>query len=262
MNQGDKGISRLNIVPVRSSSADISEQVTQLLFGDHYEVIEVSIDKKWLNIRIYFDQYEGWIDSKQHTPISNEYYDQINNSDYKISLDVSANILHNKHRINIILGSVLPISTSELFQIEEQLAYNGESKSLSQKRDFEYLKQMALLYLNAPYLWGGKTPFGIDCSGFTQQVFRICGYKLSRDASQQASHGKEVATLSEALPGDLAFFKNEKESITHVGIVWEDSMIIHASGKVRIDQFDDKGILPTNSNEYSHQLHSVRRIFI
>jgi cell wall-associated NlpC family hydrolase len=261
MNPGDKGICRLGLVPVRAEAADTSEQVTQLLFGDHYEILEDSAGENWLKIRIHFDQYEGWIDTKQHTVISEEYYDQINNSDYKISLDIASSILHNKHRINILLASVLPISTSELFQIEEQLAYNGESKSLSQKRDFEYMKQIALMYLNAPYQWGGKTPFGIDCSGFTQQVFRICGYRLMRDASQQIKHGREVV-LNDALPGDLAFFQNEQGNITHVGIVWESAQIIHASGKVRIDQLDENGILNLTSNKHSHQLHSVRRLIV
>ena len=262
MNQGDKGISRLSVVPVRAEAADTGEQVTQLLFGDHYEVLETSSDNKWLRICVDFDQYEGWIDSKQYTRISDEYYLQINNSDYKISLDISASILHNRNKINILLGSVLPISTSELFQIEEQLAYNGESKSLSQKRDFEYLRLIALLYLNAPYQWGGKTPFGIDCSGFTQQVFRICGYRLMRDASQQVNQGKEVTNLSESQPGDLAFFSNEKGEITHVGIVWEDNQVIHASGKIRVDTLDEKGILISESNNHTHKLHSVRRILI
>ena len=262
MNQGDKGICRLGVVPVRAEATDKSEQITQLLFGDHYEIIDNVPDKKWLCIRIHFDQYEGWIDSKQHTPISDEYYEQINNSDYKISLDIFSSILHNKHRINVLLGSVLPISTSELFQIEEQLAYNGESKSLSQKRDFEYLKQIAMMYLNAPYQWGGKTPFGIDCSGFIQQVFRICGYQLRRDASQQAKQGKEVIDLKDAQSGDLAFFENEKNKVTHVGIILEDHHIIHASGKVRKDQLEEEGILNLDSNKYTHKLHSLRRIFV
>ncbi len=262
MDQGDKGICRLAIMPVRAEASDKSEQVTQLLFGDHYEVLETTSDGKWLQIRVDFDQYEGWVDSKQHTAISDKYYEQINNSDYKISLDIASSILHNKHRVNIVLGSVLPISTSELFQIEEQLAYNGESKSLSQKRDFEYMKQIAMMYLNAPYQWGGKTPFGIDCSGFTQQVFRICGYQLQRDASQQVKQGREVLDLKTAQSGDLVFFKNEKKKVTHVGIVWEDNQIIHASGRVRIDQLDEGGIVILESQKRTHKLQSIRRILV
>ncbi|MDH5474770.1 MAG: C40 family peptidase [Cyclobacteriaceae bacterium] len=258
MQIGEKGICRLSLVPVREGGNDASEMITQLLFGDHYEVTTVSEDEKWLKIKIIFDEYEGWIDAKQHTLITQEYFDQINHSNYKISLDISSSILHNKHHINVLLGSVLPISTNELFKMEEQLAFNGESKSLAEKRDFEYLKQVALKYINAPYQWGGKSPFGIDCSGFTQQTFRICGYKLKRDAYQQYEQG--VSVNDEVLPGDLVFFNNNKGKIIHVGIVLENQAVIHASGKVRIDRLDEKGIYNEEQRKYSHQFVGARRV--
>lgn len=258
MNVGEKGICRLSLIPVRNEGSDLSELVTQLLFGDHYEVIGVEETKKWLKIRINFDGYEGWIDNKQFTSITEEYFNQINNSNYKISLDISSSILHNKKHINVVLGSVLPISTNEIFKMEEQLAFNGESKSLSEKRDFDYLKVVALKYINAPYLWGGKSPFGIDCSGFTQQVFRICGYLLKRDASDQFLQGSDVN--DKFLPGDLAFFKNDKGKIVHVGIVFEGNKIIHASGKVRIDNLDDNGIYNEEIRSYTHKKAVYRRL--
>lgn len=261
MTIGDKGICRLSVVPVRAKGQDTSEMVSQLLFGDHYEIIAESEDGKWLKIKIYFDDYEGWIDIKQYTSITEDYFDQINNSDYKISLDLTSSILHNRNHINVMLGSVLPISTNELFKMEEQLAFNGESKSLSQKRDFDYLKSIALKYINAPYVWGGKTPFGIDCSGFTQQVFRICGYSLKRDASLQEQQGLELKSLKDAQPGDLAFFTNTKNKVSHVGIVWTDHQIIHASGKVRIDKLDEEGIYNEELRNHSHSLSSLRRVF-
>lgn len=158
------------------------------------------------------------------------------------------------------MGSILPIATNELFKMEEQLAFNGESKSLSQKREYDFLKQIAMKYLNAPYLWGGRSPFGIDCSGFTQNVFRICGYVLPRDASQQVKSGVVVDSLAETTPGDLAFFAGESGKITHVGIVIEENQIIHASGKVRIDGIDDRGIVHSDSGKVTHQLSSLRRI--
>ena len=260
MNIGDKGICRLSIVPVRYIASDISEMVTQLLFGDHYEIIAISEDTKWLNIRIHFDGYKGWIDAKQHTYITQEYYNQINNSNYKISLDLSSSIFHNKNHINVLLGSVLPISTNELFKMEEQLAFNGEAKSLSEKQEYDFLKTVALKYNNAPYLWGGKTPFGIDCSGFTQQVFRICGYPLLRDASQQAEQGREIKLVKESIPGDLAFFANTEDKITHVGIILEENTIIHASGKVRTDTLEKEGIYNEEVRKNTHQLKSIRRI--
>lgn len=255
---GEKGICRLSLIPVRGEANDASEMVTQLLFGDHYEVMEVSSDGKWMKIKIVFDSYEGWMDTKQHTIITEEYFEQINHSNYKISLDISSSILHNKNHINVLLGSVLPISTNEIFKMEEQLAFNGESKSLSEKRDFEYLKQIALKYINAPYSWGGKSPFGIDCSGFTQQVFRICGYELKRDACQQFEQGSGID--KDVMSGDLVFFKNDNAKITHVGIAFEGGGIIHASGKVRIDKLDEEGIYNEKLRMHSHQLAGIRRI--
>lgn len=259
-NNYSKGICRLSIIPVRALASDQSEQVTQLLFGDHYSITETSENKKWHKIKIHFDDYEGWIDAKQHYSITEDYFEQINNSDYKITLDYTSSILFKKQVINILIGSVLPISTSELFKIEEQLAFNGEAKSLNQKRNYDFLKMVAYRYLNSPYLWGGKTPFGIDCSGFTQQVFKIAGYKLQRDARVQALQGDPITSLDDALPGDLLFFKNKDGRINHVGILLEENEIIHASGSVRIDQIDTQGILDTAVNLYTHHLACIRRI--
>ena len=255
-----KGVCRLSIVPVRAVASDQSELVTQLLFGDHYTVTAVSENKKWLRIKIYFDDYEGWIDAKQHFPISEDYFEQVNNSDYKITLDFTSSILYKKQMINIVIGSVLPIATNELFKIEEQLAFNGEAKSLNLKRDFDFLKVIAFRYINSPYLWGGKSPFGIDCSGFTQQVFKICGYKLERDARKQVMQGEPVANITHAKPGDLAFFKNKEGRVNHVGIFLGENEVIHASGKVRVDKIDEKGIVDVDSEQYTHQLTAVRRI--
>src|SRR5690606_13163275 len=255
-----KGICRLSIVPVRAQPADQSEQVTQLLFGDHYAVISTAENKKWHKIRIYYDHYEGWIDAKQHYSITEDYFEQINNSDYKITLDYTSSILFKKQVINILIGSVLPISTSEIFKIEEQLAFNGDAKSLNQKRNYEFLRTVAFRFINSPYLWGGKTPFGIDCSGFTQQVFKIAGYKLQRDARLQALQGEPVEALEEAIPGDLLFFKNNNGRVNHVGILLEENEVIHASGRVRVDQIDSKGIVDTSTNLYTHTLSSIRRI--
>jgi len=254
------GVCRQALVPVRIKGDDRAEQVTQLLFGDHYEVLTISDDKKWLRIRIHADQYEGWIDAKQHHIITQEYFEQINFANFKITTDIATGILYKKSALTILMGSIVPISNSELFKVEEQLAFNGESKSLGQKRDVEFLKTMASKYLNAPYQWGGKSPFGIDCSGFVQMVFKISGYALPRDASQQVKAGKPVKNMGESKPGDLAFFHNKENKIVHVGIILDDEKIIHASGQVRIDYFNEEGILHMDTKVYTHQLAEIRRI--
>jgi gamma-D-glutamyl-L-lysine dipeptidyl-peptidase len=231
-----------------------------LLFGEHYAVLETTGDRKWSRIRIHADQYEGWIDVRQGTPINPEFFEYLNRTELKTSTDLTSSILLNKHRLLILIGSIIPISGSELFRMEEQLAFNGEAKSLGIKRDFEFMKSIAEKYLNAPYLWGGKTPFGIDCSGFTQMVFRISGYSLMRDAWQQSTQGKQVATFQEGKPGDLIFFKNQEEKIHHVGIHIGDGRIIHASGKVRIDPVNSDGIFSSDTGNKTHSFSHLRRV--
>jgi len=255
----DYGVCRLSLIPLRKEPTDKSEQVTQLLFGDPYEVME-DADGKWLQVRINFDGYVGWIDSRQHHQVSKDYFIYTNKAEFKITTDITSSILYNKSKQVVLMGSVIPISSSELFKMEEQFAFNGEAKNLGQKREFEYLKNIAFKYLNAPYVWGGKSPFGIDCSGFVQMVFKICGYKLFRDSSQQASQGKSIKSKKDARSGDLVFFKNEADKVHHVGILLDGSRIIHSSGKVRIDQLTDEGIQNSETNSITHRFAHIRRI--
>jgi hypothetical protein len=255
-----RGICRLSIVPVRATESDKSEMVTQLLFGDHYTILEESSNRKWLKIRIFYDEYEGWIDRKQHSLISEDFFYQISHLDYKICTDVTAKILFKKQDLHVVMGSILPMATNELFRLEDELQYSGNAKSLWEVRGYNFFKETALKFLNSPYLWGGKTPFGIDCSGFTQIVFKICGYKLPRDAYQQALVGTIVSDLEDAAPGDLAFFTNTKGRVFHVGIILDDKKIIHSSGKVKIDILDENGIFDVENQVYSHPLSSLRRI--
>ena len=116
-------------------------------------------------------------------------------------------------------------------------------------------------YLNAPYLWGGRSPFGIDCSGFTQLVFKFAGIKLQRDAYQQGGQGSIINFIEEVQPGDLAFFSNDEGAIIHVGIMLKDNRIIHSSGKVRIDKIDHFGIYNAETKKHSHLLKLIKRMF-
>lgn len=259
MEYKDYGVCRLSIVPIRKSGSDTAEMISQLLFGEHYSVQEYSEDQKWLHIRNAFDGYEGWIDVKQHYSISPEYYQQIQDTEYKICTDLTSRILFKREVVYITLGAVLPLLNNPLFVNEEQLAFNGEAKSLHQRWSADQLVNLAKRFLNAPYLWGGKTPFGVDCSGFVQQVYRVGGYQLKRDSGEQVLQGKEVA-LENAVAGDLAFFTNQEDKISHVGMLIGDDQIIHASGKVRIDRLDQKGIFNLEQNRYTHTLFKIKRI--
>jgi hypothetical protein len=254
------GICRLSVVPVRAEPSHKAELVTQLLFGDHYEVVDSTSDRNWHRVRITHDQYEGWIDRKQHHEIGQEYFDYLNRAEFKITTDLTTSILFNKSPLVIVIGSVIPISSSELFKMEEQYAFNGEAKNIGQKREFEFLRSIAARYLHAPYLWGGKTPFGVDCSGFTQMIFRISGYGLLRDAWQQAGQGKPVSQFKDGMAGDLAFFKDDGGKVIHVGLVLPDGKIIHASGRVRIDRLTEEGIFQSETGEKTHSFSHFRRV--
>lgn len=256
----DYGVCRLAVVTVRKDADHKSEPVTQLLFGDHYEVMFVSKDEKWVSIIITTDQSTGWIDKLQHHSISEEYHQQIDLANFKITTDVVSTMLYKKSQLTIVLGSIVPISASELFKMEEQFAFNGETKSLGQRRDFEFLKEVANKYLNAPHMPGGKNPFGIDAAGFIQMSFRLAGYQLPRDINQQWAAGKPVENISSALPGDIVFFQSPNGKINHAGILLDEQKIIHCYGRVRIDYLMEEGILAAETKVYTHSLKGFRRV--
>jgi len=255
----DFGVCRLSAVPVLNEPR-ISVQNSQLLFGDAYQILDRSKDKLWLRIKINFDATEGWINLLHHHSIPQEYFAQIINADFKITTDVVSTILYKKSPLPLLLGSVVPISSTELFRMDEQFAFNGEAKAISQKREGEFIKSIALKYLNAPEAAGGKSPFGICSQGLTQMVFKISGYTLPWDLNQQASAGKKVKDTSSTKLGDLAFFKNKSGQLIHAGIVLDENKIIHGFGQVRIDLLNEEGILNAETKIYTHTLTAIRRI--
>ena len=227
------GIFSLSIVPMRSEPTDKSELVTQILYGEVCKVLEVR--KKWSRIRLAFDNYEGWIDNKQFEFISEDDYTNILTETPVLSTDLVDMVAMEQNTVvSIPLGSTVGSASFLKHTFEGNVTSNVFPK--------DHLIETALLYLNTPYLWGGKTPFGIDCSGFTQMVYKLNGYRLLRDASQQATQGEALSFIEESEPGDLAFFDNAEGAIIHVGIIMEDHYIIHAHGKVRIDRLDHTGI--------------------
>ncbi len=257
------GITELNIVPVRAEHKEQSEQITQLLFGETFIITEKK--GSWFKINSTFDKYTGWIDNKLCTIISEETYTQINNSPKTITNEIITIAFKNNEKTpNLILsGSYLPFynSKTKTFSIGENIYHLESEIENNNNSDIrQNIIKTAKQYLNSPYLWGGRTQFGIDCSGFSQIVLKINNINIPRDASQQVNSGKTVNIIYDIKPGDLAFFDNSEGKIIHVGILISNDKIIHASGKVRIDKIDHQGIYNSEIKKYTHNLRVVQNI--
>ncbi len=245
------GICSLSIVPLRAEAADTSELVTQLLYGETLKILESR--KKWSRVRLTFDRYEGWIDNKQFDFISEENYKVLHAQAPVLSSDLVDFITTSE-------GQLLSIPLGSSLNALEILNHTFEGKKITGKLKKAHLIDTALIYMNTPYLWGGKTPFGIDCSGLTQMVYKLNGHKLLRDASQQSGQGEALSFIEESEPGDLAFFDNDEGTIVHVGIIMEDHYIIHAHGQVRVDRLDHTGIFNYELRKHTHKLRVIKRI--
>jgi cell wall-associated NlpC family hydrolase len=252
------GICNLSIVPLRSEPSESSEMVSQVLFGEYFKVLDKR--KNSSKIRLQFDSYEGYINNKQFEEITEEQYTALCKSDTVLSGELIDFITDTKGNLSTIcIGSTLPFYSNKKITFNTS-EFNYDGAIINKKLDKEYLLKTAFMYLNAPYLWGGKTPFGIDCSGFTQMIYKLCGHQLLREANQQATQGDVLSFIEESEPGDLAFFDNSEGLITHVGIIMKDNYIIHAHGKVRIDRLDHSGIYNVDSKRHTHKLRVIKKI--
>lgn len=253
------GICNLSIVPLRATASDTSEMVNQVLFGETFEIIEK--EKEWSKIRLTFDNCEGFIDNKQYTNITENFFSKLNSEKQYFSGEIIDFVTNDKNELTTIpLGSNLPFYNNGNLQITPEKNYLYEGTVLSDQKSKKEILQIAFTYLNTPFLWGGKTPFGIDCSGFTQMAYKLCGHHLLRGAKQQATQGKVLSFIEESEPGDLAFFDNEEGEIIHVGIILNDYHIIHCHGKVRIDTLDHSGIFNRDTQKHTHKLRIIKRI--
>lgn len=242
-------------VPLRSGPSHKAEMLSQVLFGEKYSIIDKA--GKWIKIEIIFDKYQGWIDMDhlQHSPtegvscghVLNRSLLCYKNDKTKMVLEAGCEVFNPDFEDKVFLVGNNQYTTDHEFSN----SYISTNDSFA---------DTALKYINSPYIWGGRIPSGIDCSGFTQLVYKIQGIPIPRDSRQQNEIGKNIDFIDQAEPGDLVFFDNEKGRISHVGMILAKGLVIHASGRVRIDSIDHQGIFKTEIGGYSHKLRTIRRV--
>jgi cell wall-associated NlpC family hydrolase len=245
------GVCPISIAPLRLEANDTSEMVSQVLYGEHFKVVESRA--KWSKIRLAHDSYEGWMDNNQFIEIESEQYHDIDKNKLVFQSELITYVTHANDTLSMTTMGAQVSSTSLLADTTTIPVVDNDSQRT-------IIIKNALILLNSPYLWGGRSPLGIDCSGFTQLVYRLGQIKLLRDASQQATQGEFLSFIEEAENGDLAFFDNNDGKITHVGLIINDNYIIHAHGKVRIDMLDQSGIFNLESKKHTHKLRMIKKI--
>ncbi|HOZ40820.1 MAG: C40 family peptidase [Flavobacteriales bacterium] len=249
----------LSIVPVRSEPSDRAEMVTQWLFGETAEVLEDN--GKWSRLCFDHDGYEGWVDNKQIVVCTTPNLDP----DLRV-IDQATIADLGERQVLLPYGGVVPFYTDgTILWNEQRLPVQAVTNHRPELERADLLEFYLHPFLGAPYLWGGRTPSGVDCSGLTQMLYILMGIYLPRDASQQAQEGDIVELLDLCEPGDLAFFENEAGRIVHVGLILTrnddgDLRIAHSSGRVRIDKLDHQGIFDEESGAYTHRMRMVRRV--
>jgi hypothetical protein len=216
---------------------------------------------EWIYILSEWDDYNGWVEKIQSFLLEERTYDSLLSATRQYSSSLLSRITGpDGNGFLIPLGSTVYSPDSGAFTVEGNTYLLPEQTLQAEISDPEKLIEMALQFLHSPYLWGGRTVLGLDCSGFTQVIFKACGIRIPRDSNQQALFGKHVNLISEALPGDLAFFEDEEGTIVHTGLIMPEEKIIHSSGRVRIDRIDHHGIYDEENKRYSHKLRAISRV--
>ncbi|WP_286859961.1 MULTISPECIES: C40 family peptidase [Sphingobacterium] len=252
------GICTLALVPLRAEQAHRSEMVSQVLFAELFEILEIQTE--WTSIRLLETGYLGWIQNGQFRELDPMEMEEYLAAALRLVGREGGLLLNGTERLYLCHGTKLYLAEGDRFRVAQlDMTYQGSINSFS-GADFETkVAELAMSYKDTPYLWGGRSQWGIDCSGFSQLIYSCFGITLPRDAYQQAELGETVDFISEIKVGDLAYFDNADGRITHVGIMLDRDTIIHASAKVRIDRMDNEGIFNQELNRYSHKLRIIKR---
>jgi hypothetical protein len=238
------------LVNLRKEPDHRSELVNQVLFGEHVRIIEER--KEWYKVESCFDSYSGWAEREVLQPAGPS-----GRQVKKIITKTLTTCDFPGGSLYLTAGAEIPRPDAENEFSTGNLVFRPRDADATDPVD---MFTLARSFLHAPYLWGGRTVFGIDCSGFIQLLFKVSGISLPRDASEQILKGTRIDSLDQAEAGDLAFFHDDNKRIIHVGLLLNHHEIIHASKKVRIDKLDSRGIYNKEKADYSHQLASIRRI--
>lgn len=254
------GICPLSTVAIRNSASQKSEMISQLLYGELVEVLEKK-GRQWVKVRCAHDNLVGWVATNQLERITPSEFESYQDN-FAFVLDVFQALATGEAFLPLTIGARLPNFDGLHFRIGEQ-TFNFPGQAVFPKdlgQGPEIILKIARKFLNAPYLWGGRSPFGVDGPGLIQVVFGIAGYPLPREASQQVEKGVNVDFAEQAKPADIAFFENQKGRITHTGIVLPEGKVIHVHGKVRIDKLDHYGIFSKDKGGYTHRLRIIKRL--
>jgi len=233
--------------------------VSQLIFGECC-IITIVEKNGWVKIVNKLDAYTGWCQQSHFQEIDDTQY-YVEENDF--TAEWVNQVDYNGHQMWVPFGSSLTaMKNGNVFWRRNTVHYSGKVwNPVTAKRDAKTIKQLAFKFLNSPYLWGGKSVFGVDCSGFTQSVYKMLNIHLFRDSQQQATQGELVAFLQQAHCGDLAFFDDEEGRIIHVGMLLNANEIIHSAGKVRVDKIDNEGIVHAETGQRTQKLRIIRRYF-
>lgn len=227
----DFGICLNGFVALRAEPKSGAEMVSSLVFGEQYEIISTE-NTDWLQIKNISDGYQAWLSRSNHTPLKKTLQLEVFDTIATIQNDHTAETIH------LSPGAYIPALKNDNFT----LASNEFNIISEMELSSNSIVEIAELYMGTPYLWGGRSIYGIDCSGFAQMVYRANGIFIPRDCKPQSALSDRKLSYKELRQGDLAFFKNKENRVNHVGVVLNDGEIIHASGSVHIDEFDPEGI--------------------